>query len=275
MHRRQLLLATGTALTTGCAAVGVSGDREPAAFDLSIAAPDEVSLGDAFDVAVSVTNTGGRRGSYTGTVRTFTGMTDESRLPISVGPLRPGETQVADAGSVVAAYAGGWAVELDEASRPFDVFPVTVDEGTPVQVTDGVRLTVDEMAVRQSYAYRTATGESGQRDADAGFSFVFARVRVENTSTAPKYAPSRSEFAGSSDRGLFPVYFGPERWDEILEPGRPYAGKRRLDPGESQTGWVVVTVSAARPEAVAVVWNRDLVTSPPEAVWRRGAAPER
>lgn len=276
MQRRQALAVLGTAVTAGCSGIAPSlggRDRPPASFGVRVDAPSEVQLGEAFDVGVSVTNTGGQAGTYRGAVRAFVGMVDDVDVPVAVGPVPPGETRETTVGPVVAAYAGRWAVELDEVSRDIDVFPVAVDAGQSVVVTDDIRLTVEDVTVRSSYEYQTAAGETGTRSADDGFAFIFGTVRVENLRSTGRNSPSRSEFAGASADGLFPVYFGPDSWDDMRIDGAPYPGKRKIPPGESLAGWVALTIPDTAAET-AVVWNRDRVTSPPEAVWRVSAGAE-
>lgn len=266
MRRRQALVTIGATLTAGCSRFRLKPEPDPAAFTVSVSAPSTVTLGESFDVRVAVTNTGGRPGTYTGTVRAFDEMSDDISLPVSVGPVPAGETRERVFVGGVAGYAGRWAVALDDASQPIDVFPATADEGEAVEVVDGFRIVVDGISVRGRYDYVTSTGESGSRDADEGFAFIFASVQVENIGPTGRYTPSRSEFAGTSADGLFPVHFGRVSWDEIIVAGRPYPGKRHLEPGTSLSGWVLLTVADS--ESVAVVWNRDRVSSPPEALWR-------
>jgi hypothetical protein len=173
---------------------------------------------------------------------------------------------------VVAAYAGGWAIELDGGEPlPIDVLPAVLDAGESVELPGHLRLTLDSVAVREAYDYRTSAGDAGTRSAPAGFAFVVATVTVENVDETERATPARSEFAGANGEGLFPVYFGPEAWDEIRLEGSPYPGKRAVAPGGSVSGWVLLTVSDTGGDAAAV-WNRDRVSSPPEALWRPGSA---
>lgn len=276
MNRRDALGAVGTgvvALTAGCAGFGrgaagglATGD-EPT-FETAVTAPSTLILGATFSATVTVTNTGDGVGTYEGTLRAFTGMLDEVERPVSVGPIPPGERGETTVGPMVAGYAGGWAVELDGETRSLDVLPARFDAGERLELADQLAISVDSITVRDGYDYVTADGEAGSRRAEDGFAFVFGRLRVENLGSTARATPSRSEFAGASVDGFYPVYFGPERWDEIQFGGHPYPGRRRITAGESSTGWLVLTVAAPDETAVGVAWNRDRVTSPPEAVWR-------
>lgn len=140
--------------------------------------------------------------------------------------------------------------------------------GTTVELDGRLAVGVDAIAVRDSYEYQTTGGGTGTRAAADGSAFVFGTVSVVNLTDSALSAPSRSEFAGATADGLYPVYFGRESWDAIRHDGRPYPIRDRLEPGESVEGWVVLTVGASTTDAVGVAWNRDVVTSPPEALWR-------
>jgi hypothetical protein len=245
------------------------GSADPPTFEASLSVPAELTLGATFSATVTVTNTGGSRGSYRGRIRAFAGMIYETDRAVEVGPIEPGETRETAVGPVVAPYAGGWTVELvDEASAAVDVFPVTVDVGDAVEVAGGLRLTVESVAIRDGYDYLTSTGDSGRRTPPAGRRLLFATLDVENVGDDPRATPSRSEFSAASADGRAPVYHSPESWDEYRWPGTPYPGKRRIDPGTSLSGWVALLVPVPADGVVAVVWNRDLPASPPEALWR-------
>jgi hypothetical protein len=279
MNRREVLGLMGTGVvgvTAGCAGFGGGGGRNSSrtehsgtpAFDVAIDVPSPVPLGTQFSATVTVTNTGDGPGTYEGTLGAFTDMVDEESQPVRVGPVAPGGTVETTVGPMVASYAGGWAVELDRRTGTFDVIPRTVTAGTTVELAGRFEISVDAITVRDSYDYRTSGGEAGTHAAGDGSAFVFATVSVTNLTDDGLSAPSRSEFAGSTADGFYPVHFGRVSWDAIRFDGRPYPGRVGIDPGDSVDGWVVLTVGTSTTDTVGVAWNRDLVTSPPEVLWR-------
>jgi hypothetical protein len=88
--------------------------------------------------------------------------------------------------------------------------------------------TVGSVEVRDAYDYRTSTGETGRRAPPTDRRLLSATKRVDTVGITPRATSSRSEF-----------------------PGR-----------------LSLLVPAPAEGVVAAVWNRDLNSSPPEALWR-------
>lgn len=307
--RRRAALVAGVATLAGCGGrllgggdsspFGTSdGPGEPARFVTRLDGPASTAVGRTTAFEVTVTNDGGERGTYTGTLRAFDDLRFATRVPVGV-TLDPAETATLRV-ELVPRYAGEWPVVLDhdeevvvddgttasasggggtenpassvEAAQThrLEVRPAIVNAGTTVALDGGLALSVESVTTRRSYTYTDIYEGDARRERTAsdGWTFLFATVRVENRASSRGATPGRSEFVALDRRTAYFVHFAREQWETFDVDGEPYPVTRTLDPGESLTGWVVFEVrdptTAGR---VAVGWNRDRIETPPEGVW--------
>lgn len=266
MYRRQALAVGASLLTAGCAGVAGFGRQEPAAFEVSLSTPSTVDLGAEFEARVTVTNTGGSRGRYRGTLTAFPDMRHDVSVPVDVGPIRPGETVEETVGPLVAPYAGRWAFALEGVDRSLDVRPLGPSLGTPIQLAGNLELVVSTVTRHDAYDYVDPDEGRTTRTAPEGRTFYVATVTVGTVGVDRMSAPSRAEFSAVVGGGNYPIHLARERWEWLLLPGDPYPAAADLGPRESITGWI--PFETPDDDLLAVAWNRDLRTSPPEALWR-------
>lgn len=314
MKRRQLLV-TGTAgLTTvlsGCGALGGDGDGSatdtpadgnesrdtatatatetptgPAEFEeVTLSAPDGVTIDSEFSLTVTATNVGGETGSYEGTVQmaaesqessTESGETTSFETSFTIEDVAPGETGETEITVPAFATVDDYEFSLVDADASTTVRPdaETVAVGETLTVGEDLAVTVDDVAVQESVFYPTSRSsglstydEVASFGAPSGHVLAVVTVTAENTGTETTSAGrgtigiNGAEWYGDGE-GTPRALLG--RADSRFYDG----GLPDIAPSESATGYYLAKVPRETARGtIEVTGQVDGTGTLPERVW--------
>jgi hypothetical protein len=295
MNRRQLLLTSSSGLAAalaGCSALsGGDGGTEtatptptptgpPAFEEVSLSAPESVTVGSEFTLTVSATNTGGETGTYEGTVR-LAGSEEEDSSPsfeesVTIEEIAPTDTGEATVTVPAFEVVDDYEFTLADADASVAVRPepVTAAVGETLSVGDDLSVTVDDVSVRES-VFTLTTRSSGLSTVDEIASFgapsgdvlAIVTVTAENTGTEATSAASGTigigdgEWYGSG--GGAPGAILGRSDDRFTNGGLP-----EIDPSESVTGYFVAQIPRETARGtIEVTGQLDGQGTLPERVW--------
>lgn len=197
--------------------------------DLNLTGPQNATVGQSFNLSLSLRNPGDENRTFTGTVDVAGGganVTTNETQQVEIGDIAPNETATADVGPFNFSTAANYTISLDEREATHSVAaePITLDLGETYTFSTGVEATV-ESARFQSSLFYTSGSSSGSRNsgganstnrsnttdgstpnpqtnvlrAGSGSVLMIARLSLENTATneAKFIAPTQQGGSGS------------------------------------------------------------------------------
>ncbi|WP_435065964.1 DUF4352 domain-containing protein [Halobaculum sp. EA56] len=262
MDRRKVLSLIGgssIASLSGCNTVrGVVRSGPPYFEEVTIDGPDEVAVGEEFELTVSAKNTGGRTGDFTTTLTVGEGAlaVDTSVSIEDVEITETGETTV---GPIRVDRTGEYVFRITDYDARQTVRVTTREQtvGEAFTTRDGLSISIEDLVV--SGPYTTSDDVFSPRD---GNSFLFAEVEVSNDSSEERSIPSTAVFNLRSDgREIDTVDVALPR-----STGRPYDDVSNTIPaGITRSGWIPFEVPRDA-TSVEIGWRNSGDTV--DVVWR-------
>lgn len=270
MNRRRFLTAGTVALIAGCTGGGQSGPEAegtptptqspsptpspeptptataaPPSFRVvDIQAPEEVEIGKAFSIEITVENTGGQAGSFSAPIYLKNTEYDWTEGPVwDFGTIQPGESVTERSAEVSLDYIDRYTFRMGESSTTAVAQTVSAKQrwGSVYTTPRGYKIRVDEPELQSSYEYEDYQGNTAESEPDSGFQWAFVNVWVKNETGQTNFSPLATEFpilAGNSqyDGSTYLI-------DEPVEKGQPFEGGE-LQPDVEREGWIAYQVPA-------------------------------
>ncbi|MFW5905293.1 MAG: hypothetical protein ACOCUO_00420 [archaeon] len=272
MKRRKLLsslVALGVGSMAGCSAGG--SDKEyktqegPPYFEhVSIEGPQNVTVGESFDLNVTAANTGGRSGNFSTTLKVGEDplSVDES---IVVPEIEPGYDKTSSVGPFELAFAGDFTFKITDHGAEYEVSVEPLEKSVGEAVTLWNDVEVSPRGV-ELYNAMTEALEEGDRlhfPEDGDF-YAVAPVSVQNHDTEDQSLGHILSFEGLDELGSdVASHYSPTDFEELSGPD-----VGTIDAGAAERQNLVAT--AHREELageIVVIAQRDDQDSPPEVRW--------
>lgn len=265
----------------------------PAQFsNVALQGPQNVTAGEDFTLPVSVANSGGQNGTFSGTLTVAEGSSSFNRS-VTVEGVQPGSTANTSVGPLNISSTDNYtlAIEGTDTTHKIQVNPVEKQPGGTITANNlkigvqGIRL-APALFYSVDMGYGTDETGTGLLSAGSGKILCVIQVTLENVGTnqagftIPKlYNPDSSGlFSDDSDnppalmtlpKGTFYTELpGGGNLGRIQGvKGKPLTDVQ-LNAGQSRSGWLVAQLPrSAASKAVRVGYQEDAKNTPPETVW--------
>jgi len=216
MKRRALLTTVGAGVTglAGCLGLGGGGGGDSSGSDSTpstatftpisgspdmslerINASGQTEIGQAYSFEIEVTNRGDRPGIYRAPINIRAqGDLEFETVDTAQVFVEPGETQTATISLPPFDFAGQANIRFESSRNEWTVQVVGPDLtfGQSFDTRTGVRITVQRVALQDSYSYVSA-GEEQTAEAPEGSQWAFVYLRIEATG-GQSYSPPPEAF---------------------------------------------------------------------------------
>ena len=296
--------STGTAngAPTGTESTSTSESAEapettqsgPAAFaDATIGGPTNVTVGEEFELPVSVANTGGQNGTFSGTLTVAEGSSSFNRS-VTIEGVEPGGTGNSTVGPLNITSADNYTLALkgSDTTHTLQVAPAQQQPGKAVTAKN-VKVTVRNLLFTPAlfhslgtYSTNTSPDTKGLLSASSEKILCVIELTLENVGTnqaeftIPDLYNSNSSGVLSDNSGPPPMLTLPKGsfYTELpnasvsLEEVEGVKGSPlnsvQLSAGQTKSGWLVAQLPrSAASKAVEVGLQGDAKGTPPEAIW--------
>ena len=228
MKRRNLLAGVCAGCVgglTGCTAEdsiesrnGRSSDTQSAGVETDIEMPEEVAVGDEFDVTITAENFGADGRTLTPAVQIS--VPGQETEIVETDLQIPAGTSKSESITISSRVVGPVVVTVDS----FDVVMRT--DIVPLDLPFGEYITVEgipEIAILKPevsrYYHRRVAGGVVRKDAAAGHQFVFVELRMRNPARATADFPDSNSFVAQIGGHRYePMSTDPSNTDEFVEP---------------------------------------------------------
>ena len=291
MERRSFLglTAGGVAALAGCPGNSNSGDGGsggatptetetatpgPADISASLSVGGNVTVGEPSTIRLTVENTGGRPGSFEGTLAVTEGNSEFSET-VQVDAVPPGDSIQRDV-SVTFETGDDYTVALESPeltgtqTATVRAAPKQFDVGERISLTDDLAATVTDVRLTEMVRYKesrnseyglfSSTRETtGVLAAPTGKTLAVLEFELENTGTST-VTFDHSQFALPGGE------FYTSLTDELQQDGVPLTDRVNLDPSQVQAGYLLAQVEteALRDGGLTLDYQADAAQTPPE-----------
>lgn len=268
MNRREYLALGGIAVSgalAGCSETstddsdggnGDEGDSDEAAAaasftDVTISAPNAVTVDGEFSVTVSATNEGDAAGDYEDELVATEGPIDLEESIAFTG-VEAGETATTEFGPFAVDHVAECAFELTDAgvSHDLSVEPLTAAVDETLSLGDGLEATLREVRYQSSlfYTESVSAGLSSQSAGRVfttpdGVSLVVFELEFENVGTSD--ATVASDAFAFSESDFYTSLSGGQPLESATLESEPFAARElMLSPSETAEGWLLAQIEA-------------------------------
>jgi hypothetical protein len=303
MNRREILLGGGTslaALLAGCSSSnsndgangsGANGTTQsesglsvpettqsgPAAFSRAkISGPSNATVGDNITIPISVANTGGRNGTFSGQIQVTKGRSNTT-ANVSIDNVQPGEVAEANNTAISFPAADTYTLSLTgtNATHTVTVDPITKQPGQSLALSDSLTATVKSVQFTPALFFTIQGGfntakQPGLVSASSGKILAFVRMHFENTGTGSvEFNPMAIAPAKGSYYNSLPDSRAGGLSTISKVGGNPLSRPIRLSAGGQTEGWLLAQVPRSEAKQVfSVGYQVDGEKTPPEVEWR-------
>jgi hypothetical protein len=243
---------------------------------LRIGGPSNVTVGDTFNLPVSVANVGGRDGTFSGRLVITEARQDLNQSVVieSVKPSETGET-VVESVNFTNADTYTFAIKGTDATKTVTVEPITKQLGGSFTLENGLRVTVRNVAFQPAvfYTAEVSTGVFSKpttvtRLLPAASDSILAIIRValENTGTSPvTFGTDTLQVPQGKFYTQFESGIGLSAAKNIT--GTPLTGVE-VAAAEQKQGWMLAQLPrSVASKSLGVRYQRDSTGTPPEVKW--------
>jgi len=169
---------------------------EPASFEVvEINAPDEVRVDEEWSFSVTIENTGEASGRFETSILAKGSETDWQEVGSISEEIEGGEQITYDSKTGSYPYIDTLIYLFDAIDIQFtiQVLSATLSFGEDYRSPDGIRMTVNEIELKNSYTYEDYQGEQAVEEASSGNQWAFVWFEAENDSGSEEFVPLDSD----------------------------------------------------------------------------------
>ena len=275
-----------TEVGTGEPATTQSG---PAQFsNVMLQGPQNVTVGEDFALPVSVVNSGGQNGTFSGTVTVAEGSSSFNRS-VTIESVQPGSTANTSVGPLNISSTDNYtlAIKGTNTTHEIQVNPVEKQPGESI-TANNLKVSVQGIRLTPALFYAVdlgyGTDETGAGLLSAGSENILCVIQfsLENVGTnqATFTVPNASDrlFSGDSSGSTTTVTLPEGTFYTELPNGGDLGAIQevkddplmnvQLNAGQSKNGWLVAQLPrSAASKTVRVGYQGDSKDSPPETIW--------
>lgn len=207
----------------------------------NIEAPEELAVGDSFQLSITVKNTGGTNGVWADTLYGKSGNSQWNEIGVIELEVPAGETKTWTSSEVTASYTGLYTFRLEETGREVEIRRVSavLPYGEVYTAANGMAVTVNRVEFFDSYTWTGSSGSQYEETAPAGKKWARVFITAENTGNEQMYTPLSSDVS---------LIAGNKQYDSTYlstEEGMFKGGE--ISPGIVREGWLAYEI----PEGLA------------------------
>lgn len=253
---------------------------------LDIGGPSNATVGDTFDLPVSVTNVGGQNGTFSGRLVVTEGRGNLNRT-ITIEDIGSRETGKAVVESLNFSYADTYTVGIEgtDATKTITVEPITLPLGKSYTLDNGLKVTIQSAAFQPALFY-TETGYQEEEakqtkllSAGSGRTLMIVRLALENVSTEDVEFNIAPDSGWGTEPTVPPLLVEQGSWYTSFANGASLASAKningkpltsaQLSAGAQTSGWLLAQVPRqVAKQTVSIAHQRDGPKTPPEVQWQ-------
>ncbi|WP_458188918.1 twin-arginine translocation signal domain-containing protein [Haladaptatus sp. NG-WS-4] len=230
--------------------------------------PKQVTMGEEFTLELTIENRGSSPAAFESAIRVEgSGGSSQQSGSIQTNEIAPGKTTTWKT-NLSYPYVGQVAYRIEALDKTFtvDVVGERLSVGETYLSPTEVAVTVRNVTLTDRYQYVRESGRKVDVTASNGRQWAFVTLRAENQFRMGQALPKRDSFhLLVGDRAQAPTEIAKKNGQYKLEQ----FGKRKVEPGGSNSGWIAYEISADRSASdLAVEWKGNDGTGSWTAQWR-------
>lgn len=268
-----------------------------ASFDkVNLTGPENATVDEAFNLSLSVTNSGGENGTFNGTV-TVDADQDQNQdqdsnhtQKVEIEDVAPNQSGTADVGPFNFSTAANYTISIDgqQVNHSISAEPITLSRGDSHPFKNGIRATVESVSFQPAIHYDLSPSNGQKQQAEVGLFqaksdqiLMVTQVSLENTGNSEAVftpqPPSNGSDSGSNtdDASVYPAQgsvvtsFGNVGLEATKEIDGDPIIETPLSAGEKRSGWLLSQVPRkAAAGSISLIHQRDAADGPAEVAWK-------
>jgi hypothetical protein len=252
---------------------------------LNIGGPSNVTVGDSFNLPISVTNVGGRNGTFSGKLVITKGSENLNRTFTieNIGSLETGNAMIKSL-NFTHADTYTFSIEGTDVTKTVTVEPVTLPLGGSYTLDNGLKITIQSATFQPALFYTKSGYQEDAKQAKllsagSGRTLMIVQLAVENVSTEPVEFDIVQETGWESEPSSRSILIENGNWYTSFPNDVAFSkmknGEERpmisaqLQPGAQTSGWVVGQLSRkAAKQTVSIIHQQNGGKTPPEVQWQ-------